>query len=250
MNDVRLPLIGLLCLNLAAPPGQLSAADLEAQQRQAFVAAFVRPRSITAGMSTILFDGTATVVNKRRAALHESHPAYFGGGFEEDDVVLVEEAIQGRRYFVVQTDGPSADPAFYFIDAATRKEGGWIPGDILVLSTTGALHVFQRSDSLFAKRTEWRFADGRVTELRPPEYKIGLRTITTDTLVVTDRLAGRAIARLEKNAPIEVISSDDKDRDGATAFLVRTSAGQVGYVLVPHRQCPESVVLGLCWMGD
>jgi hypothetical protein len=256
--DRHFSLIPLTTLLIASPTAAQAQASLEYPEgaRLAFVQSFSGLTQVTAGRGTLLYRAAGSeVVNKRRGKLPPNHPLYVGDGFLETwDVVLVKTRITrdgGPAFYVVFTEGSSGDYGFRVIREGGTDESEQLYGEVLALTGDGVAYTFRRTNSMFAKRQQWTFANGEFHEVSQPFYAVVMKAPTLVDVVLLDAPSGRApVGRVPKGTTVDVLLTDGVERADAMFFLVRTPAGLTGWVRVPIVQYKATVFPGLFWWGD
>lgn len=223
--------------------------------RDAFLARFSVLQRVDAPGGVVLFNpDIARVVDSSRTAYPVGHPLHLVSEVEMDDRVMLrlrfpEEA--DVEYLLVQTDGMSGDPGFYLLreSDAARWSVEW--GEVIAIPSYAGIEVFQRTNSTYAKRRRLRVQNHDLTEVRPAQYEINLRSAAVDSVLVQSSPTDSSAARwLVPGDTIVIVSSDDQRRDGRMLFRVREARGRLGWAWLRDSQCPAAQVRGICFNGD
>jgi hypothetical protein len=208
------------------------------------------------GKSLVAYQpGTSTVINKRLADLPRSHALFSDDGLEAGDVLLMETTFAGSdRYLVVFSEGPSADPEFYFYrpGAPAEKVFGSVAGAAVAIPGNGFLYTANRSNNYFTRRAKFIYEPTGLREVHQPYYLVGLKTHTLKPVTLYDSpKGGSEVAQLPAGSDIEVVlANDEEDADSRACFLVKTPFGLLGWVWVPSSQVESTVIEGISWWGD
>lgn len=223
----------------------------------AFIAAYPELEHIGTGIGVLLFPkGSAQIVDRLRSELPRDHQLFNVSDFEANDRVLALVQLPGtsdQSYFVVSTEGPSYDTGFYLVGTLDTAETSDVSGEILALPASGDFAVFQRRNSMFAKRQRARVESGTLVAIEQAFYHVGLRSVTLDTITLTRSAHGGPVAaRLDIGTVVEVLATDNIERDSYMSFLVRVPAGVRGWarINVGGSQCRPTAIRGICYLGD
>jgi hypothetical protein len=244
---------GLCVSSMCVADEQPSAHDLSEESLRA---GFPNLKIEKFGQAWVAYDpGVTTLINKRRAELPRSHVLYFDDGLEANDVVLLETVLSGSdRYNVVFSEGPSADPMFYFIKVGATSDLPWatIAGNTVAIPHNGALYAASRFNNHFTKRQKFAYQPGGLQEVRQPYFLVGLRTRTLEAITLYASPNEKSVvAQLPAGTEIGVVLTDDReDSDSRTCFLIRTPFGLLGWAWVPSSQYKSGLIEGISWWGD
>jgi hypothetical protein len=251
----------LLLFIVALPARFISAAEpalAHDQSESSLRAAFPTLTFLDSGVSLVAYrSDVSAVVDRLRSELPRSHPLYLDDGFEADDRLLLETAIcdsDGQAYYVVFSEGPSADPSFYFIKADSSSDQPWaeVPGNTLAIPTLGAVYAANRYNNFFTKRTKYAYSPGGLHEVPQPFFFVGLKTQALKPITLyASPTEDSQVTQLPAGAEIEVLLTDDRQDDlHRTCFLVKTPFGLLGWVWVPETQYQSGLIEGISWWGD
>jgi len=199
---------------------------------------------------------TSKVINKKRSELGNSHPLFIDDALESDDIVLLQTRLSEKdpqTFYILYTEGPSADPSFYFVKSSAPSEI-WadLPGTALALPGNGSVYVANRFNETFTRRTKYTYSASGLTQVSQPYFYVGLktRTLTPLTLYAKPNEA-QIVAQLPKGSEIEVLLTDGgHDKKNRTSFLAATPFGLVGWVWITSSQYFSSEVEGISYWGD
>jgi hypothetical protein len=111
--------------------------------------------------------------------------------------------------------------------------------------------LFQRSNSLFAKRKQATISNGRLQEVAADHYEVGLRTIALTGVPLTETMhGGPIVARLARGDSVLVVETTDRSGSSGVPFLVQTRDGTRGWAHLSMMQCFVQVLRGICFLGD
>jgi hypothetical protein len=199
--------------------------------------------------------GLAEIVGKKRGHFPKDHLLYTSEAPPSEDLVVAKvrlKADEPRRYYLVFTEGPSADYAFYLMDEKTGDQTEEAPGEHLALPGDGFLYLWNRSDSTFPKRRLFAMREGKLAETHQPFFYVGLQTKTLAPVTLYQSEGFKeAVTTLPAGAPVEVLLAhfgDEFQHD--VPYLVRTRFGLVGWVRVPVAQMKSDLIEGLYYAGD
>lgn len=143
------------------------------------------------------------------------------------------------------TEGPSADPEFYFTRKGETEPAGSVQGLGLWLPGAGAAYASGHTDTMFDTRRKLVVKAGKIVEVPQPYQFVGLEgKAKKDVVLFTTKGGKEILAHIPKGNPISVLLSD-----GDEWYLARTAFGLVGWLQVPLTQEAE-VVEGLFFRGD
>lgn len=205
----------------------------------------------------VAFDARVSkVINKKRSELDVSHPLAVKEDFEADDVLLLQTRLSETdplTYYVLFSEGPSADPGFYFIKAdAPGKIWAEVAGTALAVPGNGAVYPASRFNNTFTRRSKYSYSASGLKEVSQPYFYVGLKTHTLKPLTIyASPSETQAVAQLPKGAEIEVILTEDKvDKQRRTCFLIKTPFGLLGWAWIPEVQYSSDTVEGISYWGD
>jgi hypothetical protein len=198
----------------------------------------------------------AKLVNRKRCDLDASHPLFVNDELEADDILVMQMKIGEKDrqiFYILFSEGPSADPGFYFIKT-DRPNEVWadMPGTALALYGNGVAYVSNRCNNMFTKRTKYLFSDTGIMEVHQPYFYVGLSTHTLAPLTLFDSpKENQIIAQLPKGTPVEVLLTDDaRDERRRTCFLIKTPFGLLGWAWIPETQYKAETIEGISFWGD
>lgn len=186
---------------------------------------------------------------KSRDSYPKDHPLYTDE-FGSDDIVIIKtKLIKGDStwYYVLFTEGPSADPSFYFINAENPDQYfGSLAGEELVLPGNNFAYTEGRADNDFTKRMKFKITKSGFEEVFQPFYYVGLQSYTLVPITLyKEKNEKEPIATLPANYAVEVILTDD-----ITHYLIKTPFGLLGWVTIPSSQYKSKVIEGIYFQGD
>lgn len=202
-------------------------------------------------------DRTAKVINKKCSELDHSHPLYTTdefGSFGSEDTLLLQTQLSEtdhQTFYVLFSEGPSADPQFIFIKANEPKKV-WAAGTALAIPGNGSVYVSNRFNNNFTRRQKFSFTPSGLIEVKQPYSYVGIKTQTLTPLTLYfDSSATKPVAQLPKGSSIEVILTDEKSNNAKeTRYLVKTPFGLLGWVWIPSFQNNSTVIDGIFFQGD
>ncbi|HEY6022235.1 MAG TPA: hypothetical protein VIY48_20920 [Candidatus Paceibacterota bacterium] len=202
-------------------------------------------------------DRSAKVINRKRSQLDHAHPLFVADDFEADDILLLQTKLSEtdtQTFYVLFSEGPSADPEFYFIKTSTPdKIWASLPGTAISIPGNGSVYVSNRFNNTFTKRSKYTLTAKGLTEVKQPYFYVGLKTHTLSPLTLyTSPASTDVIAQLPKGSEVEVLLTDDRrdDKQHRTCFLIKTPFGLLGWAWIPESQYASSVIEGLGLWGD
>lgn len=198
---------------------------------------------------------TTTIINKTRSALPKSHPLYVADEFEADDVLLMETTLgeDGKRYYVLFSSGPSADPEFYIIEPAIpNKYWATLPGNALALPGNNAAYVAGRFNELFTRRSKYLYTTSGLNKIKQPFAYVGLKTSTLTPITIYAASDEKtAVAQLPQGTEIEVLLANEQvEQPRKICLLIKTPLGLVGWAWVPYGQYNATAIDGISFWGD
>jgi hypothetical protein len=221
-----------------------------------FIATYPGLRRIGGGNGIVLYPNGALEVIDRRSSSYPSNSLLSRdtvGGWPDGRVFarFRHPLRTGRVLYLAQSDGLFGDPAFYLIDEHTSEASRFIHGEILAITDSGEVSIYQRRGSVFPRRKSVTIGLGQMSEVDSLHSTIDLRTVALTRVRVRRSAEDSAVvAELARGDSLEVLEGFDlKGGDGAL-LRVRTLGGVEGWVSVPALRCNYGVIKGVCFLGD
>lgn len=213
------------------------------------------------GMAVVAYAPKHTrVIDKKRSALPKNDPLYFDDGFEADDTVLLKTRLGPEQpaVYVLFSEGPSADPEFFFILAdnvrAGRTDKLWahVWGTALAIPGYDAVYAAGRYNTTFTQRRKYVVNGNGLKEVAQPYYYVGLKTHTRAPITLfASPEARHEVAHLPKGSRVEVLLTDGELDDKRRAcYLLKTPFGLTGWIWIPVSQYQSRVIEGISFWGD
>lgn len=224
-------------------------------RRRAFEAEFAALARVGDSLHMVLYPAEfGRRVDRPRSSYPRSDSLYADSAYGLDDQVLVRvrpRAGTGSAFYVLFTAGMSADPGFYSIRERDGARGEIIWGEALAFVRPDSARLYQRTNSTFPRRRTLVVRDGILEAVHEDPEPVDLASVVLGSLTIRRSATDTTVLeRLSRGDSIWVLSARNTDGRGGELFLVRSARGSQGWVRLDGRQCPASVVRGICFYGD
>lgn len=224
-------------------------------RRRAFETQFAALQSVGDSFHVVYFPNE---IGRRVERLRSSYPPtdslYAENESGLDDRVLLRVQPgggSGSAFFVLFTEGMSADPGFYSIRERDGARSDIIWGEVLAFVRPDSARLYQRSNSLFARRRTLIVRDGILQVVREDPEPVDFSSIALGSLTIRRSATDTTVLeRLRRGDSIRVLAARNVEGYGGELFLVRSARGTEGWVRLDSRQCPAALIRGICYYGD
>ncbi len=205
--------------------------------------------------TSVHFDKSLSqVINKRIGDLPKDHPLWTDEMGQNDILVLETkfDRSSAKSYYLISSNGPSCDPAFYFYDEAEDQYIRGAVGSHIYIPGSGKIYSSGHYNAPFDIHRKYVFNGEKFTEVKPEFYSVGLKTKTTlPVTLFADRDMTKEIASLPKGYNVEVLLGKSVKTYGTEwDFLIKTEFGILGWLRIQTYALAEIGIAGIFWNGD
>lgn len=196
-------------------------------------------------------ENQAEIVNKKLKDLDKNHPLFTPDDCESEMILLAVTSVDnsGKKYAIVY--GYCPEPEFHFYGAESiSKFYGSIGGLNLYIPGNSNLYVSGHVNSNFDLKRKLKFEENNITEVKQPQYYVGLKTVTLKPITLyQSKDFKNTVATLPKNYKIEVLLAETS-YEHEDFYLIKTEFGLIGWAKIKSGQYQAIDIKGIFWNGD